>query len=67
MNNLLESSNYKLVKSDETHFIDDINLLLKQYENILNSSNSNKQIILNGSLICEYMLNLFLQKKRFSF
>ena len=67
MNNLLESSNYKLVKSDETHFIDDINLLLKQYENILNSSNSNKQIILNGSLICEYMLNLFLQKKGFLF
>ena len=67
MNNLLESSNYKLAKSDETHFIDDINLLLKQYENILNSSNSNKQTILSGSLICEYMLNLFLQKKGFLF
>ena len=67
MNNLLESSNYKLAKSDETHFIDDINILLKQYENILNSSNSNKQTILNGSLICEYMLNLFLQKKGFLF
>lgn len=65
MNNILESSNYKLAKSDEIHFIDDINLLLKQYENLLKSSDSNNQTILNGCMICEYMFNLFLQKKGF--
>ena len=65
MNSIIESSNYKLVKNNENLIIDDINLLLSQYESILKSPNSNNQKILNGSLICEYMLNLFLQKKGF--
>lgn len=65
MNSILESDNYRLSKIDENRIIDDINFLLSQYENLLKSSDSNNQKILNGSLICEYMLNLFLQKKGF--
>ena len=65
MNGILETSNYKLSKRDEQSIIDDINLLLKQYENILKTSDSNNKKILNGSMICEYMLQLLLQKKGF--
>lgn len=65
MNDILESGNYRLSKSDENRIINDINLLLDQYEYLLKSSGSNNQEIINGSLICEYMLNLFLEKRGF--
>lgn len=65
MDNIIESDNYTLTKIEEEHIIGDINLLLSQYETILKSSDANKKKISSGSMICEYMLNLFLQKKGF--
>ena len=65
MDNIIESDNYTLTKIEEEHIIGDINLLLSQYETILKSSDSNKKKISSGSMICEYMLNLLLQKKGF--
>ena len=65
MNNILESSNYMLAKSDETQFIDDINLMLNQYEILITSPDLNNKTILKGSLICEYILNIILQKRGF--
>ena len=65
MDNIIESDNYMLAKIDEEHIIGDINLLLRQYETILKSSDSNSEKIFRGSMICEYMLDLLLQKKGF--
>lgn len=47
------------------YFITDINFLLKQYEALLKSAdeNLNSKKILEGTVICEYMLNLGLKKK----
>ncbi len=65
MENIIESDNYVLAKIEEEHIIGDINLLLRQYETLLKSSDSNQKKIANGSMICEYMLNLLLEKKGF--
>ncbi len=65
MENIIESDNYMLAKIEEEHIIGDINLLLRQYETLLKSSDSNEKKIANGSMICEYMLNLLLQKRGF--
>lgn len=65
MEKIIESDNYTLTKIEEEHIIGDINLLLSQYETLLKSSDSNKIKISNGSMICEYMLNLLLEKKGF--
>lgn len=63
MNDIIESENFILTKSEEDYIIQDINFLLKNYETTI-KTDVNTNIILNGSLICEYILNLVLKKKK---
>ena len=48
---------------DEVSYIDEINKYLKDYQNTLKTNFDEKTIIINGSFICELMIQLLIKKE----